>query len=317
SQSTANADNKLFLGNGPDLPFTDLSEELRTSGRNKARGAAVGDLNNDGYPDLVVSNVRVSRAHGVSSRVYLNEGTAGNNWLALNLVGTTSNHSAYGALVEVYVAGRRQLREVSGGRSYLSSNSARISFGLGEATTVDSMIVYWPAPGGREVLTALNANNNYVLTQGEPLLIETTATEWLCPGASKFLAGAEQTEPGIYQDIVTGPSLDTLRITRLKLWEEGEQDCAPIAPPSEGVLIYPNPVRHSFTVIFSGPVTVSETAEVRLYSTDGRLAFQRILPVVENSQDLEVAGVETLPTGVYLLSLQLGEIAIRQRLVKR
>jgi len=120
--------------------------------------------------------------------------------------------------VEVYHNGRSQLRELSGGGSYLSGNSLRLTFGLGEGTVADSIVVNWPRPGIRQVLTEpLKANHHYLLRQGEPARIMGTAVAWLCPGSTRVVAGSERAEGGVYREVVTGPEIDTVLITRLVL----------------------------------------------------------------------------------------------------
>jgi len=104
-----------------------------------ARGAAFGDLNNDGQVDAVVvvlDDVPV---------ILKNNGTK-NHWLGISLVGTKSNRGGIGARVTVTnVLGQRQIMDVSSAGSYLSSSDPRIVFGLGSAKAVKSVEVRWPS----------------------------------------------------------------------------------------------------------------------------------------------------------------------------
>jgi enediyne biosynthesis protein E4 len=97
------------------------------------RGAAFGDLNNDGWVDVVTTVL------GGHPEVFMNNGGK-QNWLVLTLHGTRSNRDGFGARVQV----NGQTRIASAAGSYLSSNDPRLHFGLGaaEAATVD---VFWPS----------------------------------------------------------------------------------------------------------------------------------------------------------------------------
>lgn len=104
-----------------------------------ARGAAFGDLNNDGHLDAVI--VVLDEA----PLVLRNMGTP-NHWLGISLAGSKSNRSAVGARVIVTsVAGQKQIFDASSGGSYLSSNDPRIVVGLGSARGVRSVEVRWPS----------------------------------------------------------------------------------------------------------------------------------------------------------------------------
>jgi hypothetical protein len=104
-----------------------------------ARGAAIGDLNNDGQPDMVIGVLNNSPV------VLRNNGTK-NHWLGLSLVGTKSNRSALGARVIVTDAtNRKRIFDVSTAGSYLASNDPRLIVGLGAATSVRSIEIRWPS----------------------------------------------------------------------------------------------------------------------------------------------------------------------------
>jgi hypothetical protein len=104
-----------------------------------ARGAAVGDLNNDGQIDAVVAVLDDAPV------VLRNQGTA-NHWLGIKLVGSKANRSGIGARVTVVsLSGGKQIFDVSTAGSYLSSNDPRIVVGLGNARGVRSVEVKWPS----------------------------------------------------------------------------------------------------------------------------------------------------------------------------
>jgi enediyne biosynthesis protein E4 len=102
-----------------------------------ARGLAVGDLNNDGYPDVVIAN------SGAPPVILRNKGTS-NHWLGLNLKGLAS-----GVIITWSAAGRERSRLKTAGGSYLSAGDPRELLGLGDATKVDWLEVRWPKPNAR------------------------------------------------------------------------------------------------------------------------------------------------------------------------
>lgn len=103
------------------------------------RGLAVGDINNDGRMDAVVSTSE-GPAH-----VILNETATLNHWLILKLTGHKSNRDAIGAEVKVVTARGAQYATVTTAGSYLSSSDKRVHFGLGPETTVQKVEIRWPS----------------------------------------------------------------------------------------------------------------------------------------------------------------------------
>jgi hypothetical protein len=104
-----------------------------------ARGAAFGDLNNDGQVDAVVSVLN-------NAPVILRNNGTKNHWLGIKIIGAKSNRDGIGARVSVVDnTGRRQIFDVSTAGSYLSASDPRIIAGLGSATTVKTVEVRWPS----------------------------------------------------------------------------------------------------------------------------------------------------------------------------
>jgi hypothetical protein len=125
------------------------------------RGAAFGDLNNDGGVDLVMS---VLEGAPVLLR---NDGTK-NHWLGLSLVGSKSNRNGIGARVTVTdTTGRKQVFDANTSGSYLSSNDPRIIVGLGPAATVRTVEIKWPS-GTLQTLNEPQLDRYVVVTEPKP-----------------------------------------------------------------------------------------------------------------------------------------------------
>jgi hypothetical protein len=112
------------------------------------RGLAIGDLDNKGRPDLVISHLNEPVA------VLQNRADAGHHWLGIELAGKNHRDVA-GARVVVETGGRRLTRFAKGGGSFLSSGDRRHLFGLGNAEAVDRVTVYWPPYEGQPMTTHL------------------------------------------------------------------------------------------------------------------------------------------------------------------
>jgi len=103
------------------------------------RGAAFGDLFNDGKIDVVINPLE---GHAILLR---NVNPDQNHWVELKLIGGPEGpRDAIGAAVYLTAGGIRQRGDVLSGGSYMSSNDQRVHFGIGRATTVDKLEIHWP-----------------------------------------------------------------------------------------------------------------------------------------------------------------------------
>jgi len=130
----------MLLARNTGKRFEDVSAEAGSAFQQPwvGRGLAIGDIDNDGRLDAVITT-NDGRPH-----VLHNVTDNHNHWLTLKLVGRKSNRDAIGAEVEVVTAGGRQLATVTTAGSYLSSSDKRIHFGLGHAETAQVKI-HWPS----------------------------------------------------------------------------------------------------------------------------------------------------------------------------
>jgi len=124
------------------------------------RGAAFGDIDNDGDIDIVVTT------NGGPVQLLLNQSESQNHWVQLKLVGRAGNRRAHGALVGLERRGMpTQWRRVHSDGSYLSASDDRVHFGIGASTKVDAVGVQWP-DGNKERWTSVAVDKETELRQG-------------------------------------------------------------------------------------------------------------------------------------------------------
>jgi hypothetical protein len=119
--------------------FRDVTRAVGAADTYDGRAVALADLWNRGVLDVVVANQRGPVL------VYRNTASPQHGWIAFALEGTRSNRSAIGAEVRLYAGGRQQLRQIEGGNGFAAQNQRRAQFGLGTASSVDSVVVRWPS----------------------------------------------------------------------------------------------------------------------------------------------------------------------------
>ena len=164
----------LFRNTG-DGRFVDVTGDVEDglSIPQPGRGAAFGDVDNDGDVDVFVLSVNGA------ARLLRNDAGNRSRWLRVKLVGAAREHSVgstgaprlsnrngIGARVTVWAGGRPQVGEVRSGSSYLSQNDFRLHFGLGRNATVDSLMVRWPG-GTVDRMGSISADREIVVREGE------------------------------------------------------------------------------------------------------------------------------------------------------
>jgi hypothetical protein len=144
--------NALFRNNH-DGSFTDVSGFAGKDFQHLSahRGAAFGDLNNDGRIDVVTNSLNAG------PEVFINRTSNRYHWLLIQLEGTKSNRDGLGAKISITAGGKRQYNHATTSVGYGSSSDRRVHFGLGSETVVQAVEVLWPS-GIRQVLHDVKAD---------------------------------------------------------------------------------------------------------------------------------------------------------------
>jgi len=152
---------KLLHMNQHDGTFCDASAQAGAALMEPrvSRGAAFGDLFNDGHIDVVVEDL------DGGPMVLRNTGGSAGHWISLELSSPSKNRLAIGALVKATAGKLVQTEEVRSGGSYLSQNDLRVHFGLGTAQKVDEIEIRWPS-GRVEKIAGLKADAFYAILEG-------------------------------------------------------------------------------------------------------------------------------------------------------
>ncbi len=266
-ETSLDSENKLYhnLGNGT---FEDVSSGSGANDTRWHRGMAVGDFDNDGDEDLLVTKL-VSTGVPVQDYTlyYINDQQLGRHWLQVSLQGngTSTNRDAFGSTVKVYYANTHGIKSLSGGSSHASQNSSVLHFGINMATTIDSVEVFWPGGTRTRVLNP-PVDKHIRIVQGTPGFgilgcmddgadnYDSEATvDYACftavPGCTNVAAG--NYDPAANQDdgscVITG-----------------------IETRAQRVSVYPNPARAHVSVSMSG----SDRAIFELLDVQGRVVFR-------------------------------------------
>jgi hypothetical protein len=128
------------------------------------RGAAFGDLFNDGKIDVVINCMDHAPV------LLRNVNADHNHWVGLKLVGgAKSPRDAVGTTVYLTTGGMRQRGDVMSGGSYESNNDQRLHFGLGQSTTVDGLEIHWPS-GMKEKVSLPSIDRYFILEEGKGIV---------------------------------------------------------------------------------------------------------------------------------------------------
>jgi hypothetical protein len=126
-----------------------------------ARGSAFGDLDNDGLVDVAIN------CNNGKAIILRNQSANGNHWLALNLIGVSSNRDAIGSKIRLVTdSGQQQTRFVSTAGSYISASDKRAHFGLGPSKKIQLIEITWPS-GIVQRIESVSVDQ--ILTVKEPL----------------------------------------------------------------------------------------------------------------------------------------------------
>lgn len=145
---------------------------------------ALGDFNNDGYPDIAVVN------RHAPTQLWHNSG-GDLHWLKISLEGSLSNRDGIGSLIEVWMDGVKYLRPTHCGIGFMGQNSQHQLIGMGTHESADSVCINWPS-GHRDVLYSIDANQSLHIVEGstrnwQPVL-QVEGPALVCEGKSLFLS---------------------------------------------------------------------------------------------------------------------------------
>lgn len=163
--------NNFFISSRPNIlfrnnegqTFDNISEGSNIESPYNSFGSAMADVNNDGLLDIAVANW----GQFSGNELFINRQTE-NKAIQVKAIGTISNYSAIGTTVTIRTGDLVQKDQVAAASGYASQNSLTLHFGVGDAETVDEMIIKWPS-GIEETYKDLAINTLFTVTEGEDI----------------------------------------------------------------------------------------------------------------------------------------------------
>jgi len=162
NKSLSGRQTKKLFHNERGQAFTDQAARHGLDSTRDGRGIAIADFDNDGRLDVFAANANSE------PYLYHNVMPRGNHWAEFTLAGTKSNRGAVGAQVRATAGGRTYLRFVDGGNGFAGQSTARVHFGLGTSTAIESLEVRWPS-GLKQVFAHVPVDRIARLVEGGTL----------------------------------------------------------------------------------------------------------------------------------------------------
>lgn len=176
------ADRDIIVFNHGDFNFDPIVYPLNAV---SPFSAVCGDINNDGFEDLMVSYARSLDLPGnLPDMIWINSRNE-NSWLRIYLRGRHSNRTGVGAVARLYGPWGVMTRILKAGESYGITNPDYIHFGLAEHGHIDSLVISWPS-GTKQAFNELDINKRYHITEGtcisEFIALQHEIKDYFCDG---------------------------------------------------------------------------------------------------------------------------------------
>ena len=159
----------LLFRNSEGTGLEDITLAARLGHLQKGHGIAFGDIDRDGHLDIYVNIGGFLEADNFDNALFINPGNE-NNWVVLKLEGRTGNRSAIGTKVTLHITEndikRKIFREVNSGGSY-GASTLQLHVGLGQASVIDQIEVYWPVSARHRHFKQVPVNNAYSIVEDQ------------------------------------------------------------------------------------------------------------------------------------------------------